>query len=388
MSFYIYLHCRELRPMNAANQPKDIEMTKQEHEDWIAGVRRYIADNGLIQKEVAVAAGKSPVNFSKVLNHHSGSSPKYRKSICDVLGLSEFEAIRLGESERSPQVTRLEPALPKPSPIDFLPADEVVQLLAVANSSLATVSSNFLKMDVRLKYWVQLFESLPIPVVVVRDGIVYSQNRKSRAMWDGVGKTLCEGCQDQACKEFGCDIKDALDKGRDIEKYKLIVGDYYKVQTSHFTANSHEYNIIVITPINECYAVSEKLEKINKERAFIASNAYEPPEYYAGADRIVSYVNDAFLKMFEVERKDILTTDDFHILVSKRLFSHHRVVKAADEARELHQPTEVQAKLSNNKTVTFIFRPHVEDNELVGVMVTVLTPEMYELFNNQSGESP
>jgi len=50
------------------------------------------------------------------------------------------------------------------------------------------------------------------------------------------------------------------------------------------------------------------------------------------------------------------------------------------------KPAEVTAKLINNKTVHFIFRPHLKDGELMGVMVMVLTPELYEAFGGGGGE--
>jgi len=367
--------------MEYKSQLKEAEMTKQEHDDWIAGVRKHIADNGLVQKEVAVKAGKSPVNFSKVLNHHSGSSPKYRKQICDAMGVSEIDMVRLGESERMPRVIPQAIAFPKPIPVDHMPADEVVHLLSTVSASLSTVSSSFIKTDARLKYWMQMFEALPLPVIVLRDSVVYSQNRKSRAIWDGIGKYLCDGCNDQACKDFGCDIKDALDRGRDIEKYKKIGTDYYKVQTSHFSANAHEYNIVIITPVNECLTISDNLAKINEERRFLASNPFECPEYYADADRRVSYVNDSFLQLFDLDREDLQTTDDFHIMLSRKLFYFQNVAKTADEVREFKKPAEITAKLKNNRTVHFMFRPHLKNGELAGVMVVVLTAEMHELFN-------
>ena len=354
------------------------EMTREETEYFLLGVQRTIVDKGLVQKEVALTAGVSPENFSKVLNKRIGSSAKYRRRICEVLGVTEEDMVRVGSPTQPP----VQVAIPFPAaiPTDYLPTDEVVQYLARVSSSMSEVGSSYIKLDARLKYWMQMVEAMPVPVIVTRDGIVFTQNRKSRAIWDGLGKPLCSGCTDTTCKELGCDIKDAIDRGRDVEKYKMIGDGYYKVQTSHFAANGHEYTIIVTTLINECLAATKKLSRIADERAFLEKNQFEPPEYYAGSDRVVSYVNNSFLNLFDITREDMKTTDDFHIMLSRKLFYHQHVAKAADEVRMSKKATEITAKLSNNKTVTFIFRPHVKDGELVGVLVMVLTPELYEAF--------
>ena len=360
--------------MDETIQPEPAEMTNQEYEDFLVGVSRYIEVNGLVQKEVAVKAGRSPVNFSKVLNRHNGCTAKYRKDICDAMGVSEIQMVRLGESVMVPAQPEAPPIFPPAMATDTLPADEAIQ-------ALSQVSQSFLKLDAKLKYWMQAFDALPLPVIIVRDGIVFSQNRASRALWSGLGLPLCDGCKDETCREIGCDIKDAIDKGRDVEKYKLIGKDYYKVQTSHFTANAHHYAAVVITKINECWSATEQLDSMRAERMFISSNPYETPEYYSRADRKVSYVNAAFLELFDIKREDIKTADDFHIIMSKKLFYFGHVSKAADDVRENKKPSDVEAKLTNNKMVHFLFRPHLrDDGELAGVMVTVLTPELYELY--------
>jgi len=355
------------------------EMTREEVGYFLVGVQTTIAERGLVQKDLALEAGVSPENFSKVLNRRIGSSAKYRKKICDALSVTVEEMVMIGKPTPEPQqeATKFPVAIPK----DYLPADEVAQYVARVSTSLLDISASYSKIDARLKYWQQLFETMPVPVVVLRDGLVYNQNRRSRAIWDGLGRSLCSGCRDEKCKEYDCNIKDAIDKGKDIEVYKMIGDDYYKVIATHFSANNHEYTTIVITPIAECKTAMEKLTQLADERAFLESNQYEAAEYYADANRRVSYCNHAFLRLFEIERDDIKTTDDFHILLSRKLFYFQHVAKAADEVRMSKKPAEVVAKLTNNKTVHFIFKPHLKDGELQGVMVMVLTPELYEAFN-------
>ena len=363
---------------NTTSQPAD-GMTEEDYRAFIIGIRQTIDVNGLDQKEVAIRAGVNHVNFNKVLNHRTGSSAKYRHKICEVLGVTVEDMIRIGSPAQQP-VPQIAAPFPVTIPKDYMPTDEVVQYVARVSASLSDISAAYAKIDARLKYWQQLFETMPVPVVVLRDGLVYNQNRRSRAIWDGLGRSLCSGCRDEKCKEYDCNIKDAIDKGKDIEVYKMIGDDYYKVIATHFSANNHEYTTIVITPIAECKTAMEKLTQIADERAFLESNQYEAAEYYADANRRVSYCNKSFLRLFEIERDDIKTTDDFHILLSRKLFYFQHVAKAADEVREFKRSAEVQAKLTNNKTVHFIFRPHLKDGELQGVLVMVLTPELYECF--------
>ena len=358
-------------------KPLDREMTREETEYFLLGVQKTIADKGLIQRDVALTAGVSPENFSKVLNRRIGSSAKYRRRICEALGVTEAEMVQVGSPvhQNIPQPqqppTRMFAA---PLPADYMAVDDVVQ-------TLSAVSASFIKADARLKFWSQLIESLPIPVLVVRDGLVYVQNRASRAIWLGVGKPLCSGCTDPKCKEQGfCDISEAIETGRDIVRFKKIGDDYFKVSTGHFSANNHSYNVVMITEINECRIDSERLKAIQEERRFLSSNLFETSEVYFNTYGKISYINESFAKLFEIDREDLLTADDLHILLSRKLFYFGNVSKAIDDIREDGNPVEVQAKLKNNKTVYFILTPHIAEEEVCGVLVVCLTAEMYQLF--------
>ena len=340
---------------------------------FIKGLKVKMAEMGMKQVDFARYFGMNPVTINRYFKGKSFPDGKSMSIIRSRLGMTEDEIVGIVKPRVliNPQAT---PPVQVSIPKEYMSADDAAHVLS---SLAATVR----KMDSRLKYWQQVFEALPVPVIVLRDGLVYSQNRRSRAIWDGLGRSLCSGCQDEKCKDYGCNIKDAIDKGKDIEVYKMIGDDYYKVIATHFSANNHEYTTIVITPIAECKTAMEKLTQIADERAFLESNKYEAAEYYADANRRVSYCNKSFLRLFEIERDDIKTTDDFHILLSRKLFYFQHVAKAADEVREFKRSAEVQAKLTNNKTVHFIFRPHLKDGELQGVLVMVLTPELYEAFN-------
>jgi len=122
-----------------------VDMTKDEYRDFIAGIRKTIDVMGLIQKEVAVKAGVSHVNFSKVLNHRIGSSAKYRHKICKALGVSEEEMVKLGGGEKPPEQVSVSRPPIAPLPADYLSVDDIVQ-------TLSAVSASFIKTDARLKF--------------------------------------------------------------------------------------------------------------------------------------------------------------------------------------------------------------------------------------------
>ena len=369
--------------MTTEKTTKADTMNKETLAYFLLGLKHFIKDSGLTQDAVAIKADTTGVTMSKYINGRGAPSKKWRDKVVAALNTDETELVLIGRKiQNQPFDESPSPQPPTfPAPVsDILQADEATQ-------ALSTVSQSFLKIDAKLKYWVQAFDSLPVPVIIVRDGVVYSQNRKSRALWAGIGHHLCDGCNDPTCSELGCDIKTAIDKGLDVEKYKMIGEDYYKVETSHFVANSYHYTAVVITKINECRTATESLDAIRAERAFLASNPYELPEYYANADRKVSYVNDAFLELFDIQRDDMQTADDFHIMISKKLFYFGHVSQAADIVRSNGKPADVAAKLKNNKTVHFLFRPHLRENgDLAGVLVVVLTPEMYELHQEKKDE--
>jgi len=345
-------------------------MRKEDRLDFLKGLKKKMAEMELNQVNFANLVGVSAVTVSRWFSPNTEDFPSDEslEKVCSALGMTEDDIIAI---VNPPKQVRTKPPTVVSIPSDYMAVDDVVQ-------TLSTVSASFIKADARLKFWGQLIEALPMPVMVVRDGIIYVQNRASRAIWIGIGKPLRESCHDPRCKEVGhCDIEVALDSSRDIERYKKLGDDYYKVVTGHFSANNHNYNVVVITEINECYVNSERLATIQEERNFLSNNLFETPGCYFNTHGKVSYVNKSFMKLFEIDKKDIQTSDDLHIMLSRKLFYLGHVSKAIDDARDNGKPIEVQAKLKNNKTINFILTPHVVDGVSRGVLVVCLTAELY-----------
>jgi len=354
-------------------------MNKETLAYFMSGLQHFIKESGMTQNDVALKAGTTGVTLSKYVNQRGTPSKEWREKILQVLNVDESELVLLGKRLTNPigagNLSSFEVKLAQAKEEDYTPPDEAI-------GALSAVTASLLKLDGKLKYWLQAFDSLPVPVIILRDGIVRSQNKLSKAIWSGMDRPLCDGCKDDECQRQGCEIKDAVDHGREIEKYKKIGDDYFKVSTSYFSANGNRYTAILITKINECLAVTEQLESINEERAFISQNQYEPAECYVTASCKVSYINESFLNLFGIQKDGMETGDDFHIMISKKLFYFKNVSKAAEEAKDLQKSSDVVAKLTDNRQVYFMFRPHVKANgEYAGVLVTVLPAEMYEFYN-------
>ena len=214
-------------------------MERDEREFFLKGLRLQMAARKLNQRSLAKLAGLSSVTISRYFSPNTDSFPADEsvEKICSGLKMTADEIIR---SALPAQVRLPEPPRFRSTPSDYMPVDEVMQ-------SMSAVSAAYMKIDARLKYWMGIVEALPVAVVVVRDGLLYTQNRASRALWQGVGRPLCDNCKDPKCAECGCEIKKAVDSGLDIERLKNIDGVAYKMQTTHFQANDHNYHIVTMT---------------------------------------------------------------------------------------------------------------------------------------------
>ena len=347
-------------------------MRKEDKDLFIKGLKKAISAQGHNQTTFAKHIGVRSVTVSRWLSPNTKDFPSEDslEKISTGLAMTEDEIIALTLPPR-PTLPTAPNKLPAPLPADYMSVDAVVQ-------TLSAVSASFIKADARLEFWKQLLESLPIPVMVVRDSVVYIQNRASRALKIGVGKPLCEWCLDPKCRENGrCDIEESLITGRDISRYKRIGDNYYNIVTGHFSANNNSYNVVMLTEINECFFDSERLKTIQEERIFLSNNLFETPEIYFNTHGRISYINESFAKLFEIGKDDLLTSDDLIIMLSRKLFYFGHVSQAIEDARDDGKPIEIQAKLKNNKVVYFILTPHMAGEEIRGVLVVVLTAELY-----------
>jgi len=341
------------------------EMTEAEYNSFVKNLSKIIQDRGLVQNDIAAKAGVSAVNMSKVLNFKSGCSAKWRKKICDAIGVTVDSLVdkpkEVAQPERRIHIT----------PTNHVDLREVLSGLTALINKLGETTD-------RARMWKSVFDALPIAAIIVKDDKVIFQNQRSKAFGLVSGENVCLTCANaDECNGDDCALHRAHATGIEASEYKVIKGTHYKVICVPVTVVDASYIIITATEIDECGSDMQNLDRIIEEREFIASCDYEPAEiYYSDADQKITYINKSFLTLFGVERREMRTAQDFITMLSSKLFYPPKIVALALSCRNDGIAAEESAKLlTGNETVRFVFRPHKKNGMIIGIMVVVLPLE-------------
>jgi hypothetical protein len=97
-----------------------------------------------------------------------------------------------------------------------------------------------------LRFWREIFETLPVCAMILKDGIVEYQNNKSRKLGKLIGGPLCEKCASGCEHDQDCPIGRATVTLQSVG-YQVIAGSRYKVDVSVTRWQEHEHIVILAT---------------------------------------------------------------------------------------------------------------------------------------------
>jgi len=227
------------------------EMNNETYEFFIKGLRLAISRAGYTDKDFA-AGIMNPVTLSKNLNGKYRMKDLNIDKCLEKLNMDILDVAMMGRELSPTDTGALEIGISGKQ----LPGVEakhidpmaVLSILTAASAGVQVLVDQYQKNDARMRYWQAIFENLPASVVVIKDGIVYSQNIKSRDLEIITGKQFCENCAGETCENKDiCPVHIAATMAKPASGYKIIKGALYKLDVEYVRLNDHEYLIILAT---------------------------------------------------------------------------------------------------------------------------------------------
>lgn len=239
------------------------EMNKETQAYFMAGLQHHIKESGQTQDAVAIKAGTNGVTMSKYINGRGNSAPKWRAKVLAALNVDESELVMLGKRLLNPlggaglpsYHVSLAPAQ-QPSQTENFSSNGFDNICAAATglaATLQTLANQQRKEQERLEMWNEVFEMLPNPTLIVRNGIIEFQNKLSLIWGKITGGPLCGTCLDDQCDGDGCKLREAMETHQETRTYKFIRDDFYKLIISPMRYGGLEYFVVSATEINECF---------------------------------------------------------------------------------------------------------------------------------------
>jgi len=229
---------------------------------FMAALKHELSRQDMPQTVLAVKAGVSDKHLNAVFKGRSGKGGrqiragiKLQQNIAEVFGYKLVEFLQLGEQVSTGAIVGV---VKKEISMDHtsIPGVEanhidpmaVLSRLTAASAGVQVLVDQYQKNDARMRYWQAIFENLPASVVVIKDGIVYSQNIKSRDLEIITGKPFCENCAGETCENKDiCPVHIAATMAKPASGYKIIKDALYKLDVEYVGLNDHEYLIILAT---------------------------------------------------------------------------------------------------------------------------------------------
>lgn len=238
---------------------EDLQMNEETIAYFIKGLRIAIKKTGMTQTAFAAGVPTSQVNLSNILNGKTGTSEEMRESLAKRAGMDVAELVLLGksaENSEKQEAQKENTTTVQIGPTNYVDVDNFV-------SAAWAIAAQYRRADDRQKWWKEIFDMLPNPALVIRDGLVVAQNQISRAWGLSTGLPLCDTCVVEDCPGDACPLKVATESMQEASLCLYIKGDFYKVFASPMRYGGHEYMIVTATEINE---FREKDRRIKERR--------------------------------------------------------------------------------------------------------------------------
>lgn len=229
----------------------DDGMNKETKRLFMVGLSAYIDEIGMTQKDVAERAGTLPQVFSRYKSGIKLPAKAWRDRVTAVLGVDESDLVAIGKkismtTESGSGLDHKDQARPSRIPTDYLSFDEVMQ-------ATRDLQDCYTKMDVRIRLWRAVFEHLPIAALLIKDGLVVYQNRKSRDLGNASGFPLCKSCIDIQCngEREDCAVNVAKTTNLEASEVRELNGIVYRVDVTPLHINGHNYMLVTAAIFNQ-----------------------------------------------------------------------------------------------------------------------------------------
>lgn len=128
---------------------------------------------------------------------------------------------------------------------DFLPQSQFSKMLSAMEDS-------YVKINERMHMWKNAFDNLPLPSLIIKDGVVFVQNKKSVLLGETAGLPLCEQCINKTCGggREGCAVQTAIKLGIESSEEVEINGERIIVCANPWGSQEHNYVVVTATMLH------------------------------------------------------------------------------------------------------------------------------------------
>ena len=219
------------------------EMNEESIKYALIGLRSHIKSNNIRQKVFADGV-TTPEHFSKVLNLKAGVSEEMLAKFAHKLRMEIADLVLIGKQSDERQSKPLEPpvipgtAVRHVNPNDFM-------------TEVSVFVGQYQKNSERLKFWRAIFENLPIPALIIKDGLVCFQNIKSRLWGIITGTSICDSCVGLDCDNRDeCPVIISERTATECSGYQMIGVQRYKLDVMPLRLHEHDYFLVCATDVH------------------------------------------------------------------------------------------------------------------------------------------
>lgn len=249
-------------------------MSDDAYRNFIAALRYKVFDEkNMSQVLLAEKVGTTSQHINAVINERPGKQGKpvkasfaLQQKIADAFGSNIVGFLNFGErilnngavdeEEKDNQGGHSAKAGTIPTaPSDYMDPDDFVDAAMI-------FARMYRKSDDRLKMWRMVFENLPLPSLIIKDGIVVFQNAKSRQWGHTAGSPLCDNCIDQGecfaenCDDMECALCVSLKTNSHSTKYKVVRDGIYKIDAAPFYSGGFNYIIVTAAEVDTAEVIN------------------------------------------------------------------------------------------------------------------------------------
>lgn len=223
------------------------------YELFMAALRNRLARKEKTQVDICTATGISTNYMSLLVRGKRRASDEKREAIAGVFGVSAREFINEGHLVTYGRPVDQPPAQTPPAikPVAGVEAGwvEPMDVLSMVSSAVGVLAKQAQDESGRKRFWREMFDVLPMAAMVIKDGLIWYQNEKSRDWGNLKGVTLCDSCvcPGDCMKKHECPSFQAIETKTPRSGHQFIGSKYYKVDVVPLRNNykGHQYFVIL-----------------------------------------------------------------------------------------------------------------------------------------------
>lgn len=228
------------------------DMNDETYNAFVVGMKAAIDKSGYSsQRDFAAVAGIPPETLSKHINQRQRMREDTIQKYVECLKISEADIVMLGRDVLN---KRSHPPQDEPPPLRQTPGVEAgwvepMDVLSMVSSAVGVLAKQSQDESGRKRFWREIFDVLPMATMVIKDGLIWYQNEKSRDWGNLKGVTLCDSCvcPEDCKKKHECPSFQAVETKTPRSGHQFIGSKYYKVDVVPLRNNykGHQYFVIL-----------------------------------------------------------------------------------------------------------------------------------------------